>query len=299
MKRLILLGLAATPFLFAHEGDVLKPHDLWKAWSFDPGIVIPLLLTAVLYVRGATPAHGVSQRQKLYFWAGWFFLSLALLSPLHPLGEALFSAHMVQHELLMVVAAPLLVLARPLVALLWGLPMAWRRSLGHWAKRNTVQQTWRFFTHPMTAWCVHAGALWFWHIPRFFQATLDDDGIHSAQHVSFLGSALLFWWSLFYAHGKVRYGASVLYLFTTAVHTSILGALLTFASTVWYTDYISKTPAWGLTPLEDQQAGGLIMWVPAGLVYVLGGLVLFADWLRESDRLAEAAIHPTRSEYAA
>ena len=119
----------------------------------------------------------------------------------------------------------------------------------------------------MTAWWVHAAALWLWHIPRFFQATLDNDWIHSAQHVSFLGSALLFWWSLFYAHGKVRYGASVLYLFTTAVHTSILGALLTFASTVWYPDYAATTPAWGLTPLEDQQVGGLIMWIPAGLVY--------------------------------
>ena len=89
----------------------------------------------------------------------------------------------------------------------------------------------------MTAWSVHAAALWLWHIPRFFQATLDNDWIHSAQHISFLGTALLFWWSLFYAHGKVRYGASVLYLFTTAVHTSILGALLIFLSTIWYPVY--------------------------------------------------------------
>jgi putative membrane protein len=299
MKRLLLLGTAAPSFLSGHEFEPLKPHDLWTTWSFDPGIFIPLLLTAVLYLRGATPAHGVSQRQRFYFWAGWLFLLVALLSPLHPLGEALFSAHMVQHELLMVAAAPLLVLARPLVALLWGIPLVWRRALGQWSKRNTVQQTWRFFTHPMTAWWVHAGALWLWHIPRFFQATLYSDWVHSAQHVSFLGSALLFWWSLFYAHGKSRYGASVLYLFTTAVHTSILGALLTFSSTVWYPDYIPTTLAWGLKPLEDQQAGGLIMWIPAGLVYVVGGLALFAEWLRESDRLAEAAIHHRRREYAA
>ena len=129
-----------------------------------------------------------------------------------------------------------------------------------------------------------------WHIPRFFQATLDNDWIHSAQHVSFLGSALLFWWSLFYAHGKVRYGASVLYLFTTAVHTSILGALLTFASTVWYPDYVATTPAWGLTPLEDQQVGGLIMWIPAGLVYVIGGLVLFAVMAARERPRREGAI---------
>src|SRR4051794_19246265 len=108
MKRLILLGLVALPLAFAHEGESLKPHDLWKTWGFDPGIILPLLLVAVLYLRGATPAHGVSQKQKVYFWAGWFLLCLALISPLHPLGESLFSAHMLQHELLMVLAAPLL-----------------------------------------------------------------------------------------------------------------------------------------------------------------------------------------------
>jgi putative membrane protein len=206
---------------------------------------------------------------------------------------------MAQHELLMVAAAPLLVLARPLVALLWGLPFAWRCTLGQWSKRTTVQSGWRFWTHPMTAWWIHAAALWLWHIPRFFQATLDNDWIHAAQHVSFLGSALLFWWSLFYAHGRVRYGASVLYLFTTAVHTSILGALLTFASTVWYPAYIATTSAWGVTPLEDQQSGGLIMWIPAGLVYLVAGLVLFAGWLRESERLVTLRECERRGEYAA
>jgi cytochrome c2 len=158
--------------------------------------------------------------------------------------------------------------------------------LGQWSKRPTDQGVWRFCTHPLTAWEVHAAALWLWHIPRFFQATLGNDWIHSAQHVSFLGSALLFWWSLFYANGEVSYGASVLYLFTTAVHTSILGALLTFAASGWYPDYAATTPAWGLTLLEDQQLGGLIMWIPAGLVYVIGGLTLFALWLRESGRVA-------------
>ena len=299
MKRVIFITIAAAALAFAHDGEPLKPHDLWWAWSFDAGIVIPLVLTAGLYFRGAKTAHGISLKQKVCFWAGWFLLCVALLSPLHPLGEALFSAHMAQHELLMVVIAPLLVVARPLVALLWGLPFTWRRALGQWSKRKTVQNSWRFFTQPMTAWWVHAAALWLWHIPRFFQATLDSDWIHSAQHVSFLGSALLFWWSLFYAHGKDRYGASVLYLFTTAVHTSILGALLTFASTIWYPAYAATTLPWGLTPLEDQQAGGLIMWIPAGFVYVIGGLFLFAEWLHESDRIAKTHSYLRKGEYAA
>jgi len=299
MTRLFLLAMTVAPLAYAHGGEFLKPRDLWTAWSFDPGIIIPLLFTAYFYSRGATVTHGVSQRQEVYFWSGWLLLCLALLSPLHPLGEALFSAHMAQHELLMVVVAPLLVLARPLVAILWGFPFGWRRALGQWSKRKMVQGLWGFFAHPMTAWWVHAAALWLWHIPRFFQATLDNDWIHSAQHVSFLGSALLFWWSLFYAHGNARYGASVLYLFTTAIHTSILGALLTFSSTVWYPDYAAATPVWGLTPLEDQQVGGLLMWIPAGLIYVIGALVLFVLWLRESDRATKTSFFERKGEYAA
>jgi putative membrane protein len=299
MKRTPALAAAIAPLLVAHEGEALKPHDLWTAWSFDPGIVIPLLLVAVLYFRGASATHGVAKRQEICFWAGWCLLCLALLSPLHPLGEVLFSAHMAQHELLMVAAAPLLVLSRPLAALLWGLPFAWRRSLGQWSKRTPIQEGWRFTAHPMTAWWAHAAALWVWHIPRLFQATLYSDWIHSAQHASFLGSALLFWWSLFYAHGKARYGASVLYLFTTAVHTSILGALLTFASTAWYSLYGATTFNWGLSPLEDQQVGGLIMWIPAGLIYVIAGLALFASWIRESERIAGLRDYTTKGEYAA
>ena len=299
MKRLVGLGMVTAAVARAHKGEPLGPHDLWTGWSFDPGIVIPLVLAGALYLRGATAAHGVSRGQRLSFWAGWAALCAALLSPLHPLGEALFSAHMAQHELLMVIAAPLLVLARPSTALLWGLPFAWRRRLGQWSRARGIHRTSGILTHPMTASWIHAAALWLWHIPRLFQATLESDWMHAAQHVSFLGSALLFWWSLLYAGGKSRYGASVLYMFTTAVHTSILGALLTFAMSVWYPAYMTTTSAWGMTPLEDQQAGGLIMWIPAGLVYVIAGLFLFAGWLQESERVASLRGYSRKGEYAA
>ena len=214
-------------------------------------------------------------------------LAFALISPLHPLGEALFSAHMVQHEILMLVSAPLLVLSRPLVTLLWGIPFEWRRSLGQWAKGGYVRRTWSFLTDPFAAWWIHAAAIWIWHVPFLFQLTLKSELAHTAQHLSFFLSALLFWWALFYAHGRMAYGAAVFYVFTTAVHTSILGALLTFAPHVWYPAYSPTTQAWGLTPLQDQQIGGLVMWVPAGLVYLAAGLMLFAAWLKESDAMLE------------
>ncbi len=274
----------------AHEGEPLAPHDLWTAWSFDPGIVIPLALSALLYLRGARASRGIDPRRQACFWAGWAVLALSLVSPLHPLGEVLFSAHMAQHEILMLIAAPLLVLSRPLVAFLWGMPFGWRRDLGAWSKSRPVQRTWTVVTAPMVAWWVHAVALWGWHAPPLFQATIGNGFVHAAQHASSLGSALLFWWALFYAHGARSYGAGVFYIFTTAIHTAILGALLTFARSVWYPAYSATAPVWGLSPIEDQQLGGLFMWVPAGLVYLIAGLALFAAWLRQSDRRAAAML---------
>jgi putative membrane protein len=249
-------------------------------WEFDPGVVIPLALSAILYLRGARISRGATRIQQLLFWSGWATLVIALVSPLDPLGESLFSAHMAQHEILMLISAPLFVLSRPLAPMLWGMPFTWRRPFGQAARAAVIR--------PSVAWCVHAVALWVWHVPALFDATLASEWIHAAQHLSFFGSALLFWWSLFEARGH-NYGASVLYIFTTATHTSILGALLTFAPSIWYQPYATTTAPWGLAPLEDQQLGGLIMWVPAGLVYIATGLALFARWLRESEQMARAA----------
>ena len=196
---------------------------------------------------------------------------------------------MVQHETLMLIAAPLLVISRPLVTFLWALPFEWRRSLGRWSKTSPVRGSWLWLTAPLTAWWIHAIAIWVWHAPPLMDATLRSDLVHTAQHLSFFFSALLFWWALFYAHGRRAFGSGVLYIFTTAVHTGILGALLTFAPHPWYGPYANTTQAWGLTPLEDQQIGGLIMWVPASVVYLAAGLYLFAAWMRESDSLLERA----------
>lgn len=289
----MILVLALAPrLMLAHEGGPLQPDDLWTAWKFEPGAVLPLALSAWLYARGARIARGLTRTQVVSFWAGFAILAIALLSPLHPLGEVLFSAHMAQHEILMLLAAPLLVLSRPLVPFLWGMPLEWRRVIGQWSKTATVQRGWRALTSPLSAWWIHAAALWVWHTPALFQATLRSEWVHTAQHLSFFVSALLFWWALFYAHGRMGHGPSVFYVFTTAVHTGILGALLTFAPFVIYPAYSSTAPLWGLTPLQDQQIGGLIMWVPAGVVYLVVGLLLFAAWLRQSEALV------TRGSYA-
>jgi cytochrome c oxidase assembly factor CtaG len=195
---------------------------------------------------------------------------------------------MTQHEVLMLVAAPLLVLGRPLVVFLWALPLKWSRRIGNLAKISSINRSWKILTIPLVAWVVHAIALWTWHIPLLFEAVQRNEAIHTTQHLSFLISALLFWWALIHGpQGAMGYGAAVLYLFTTSIHSGALGALLTIAGSVWYPSYTDLTASWGLTPLEDQQLGGLIMWIPAGLVYLIAGLALFAGWLREADLRAE------------
>ena len=282
MLRWLLL-LVALP-TFAHENEALQPHDLWTAWTWDPIISAGLLLSAWLYWRGDRPEHGIRGWERACYWVGWVWLVLALLSPIHALSEVLFSAHMVQHEILMLICAPLLVLGRPVVAFVWALPPSWRRHTGQLMKTAPAATLWTWLTRPFNAWWIHAIALWGWHAPALFRATLTSDLIHALQHMSFLGTALLFWWSLFRRHeNRSTYGSAVFYIFTTAVHSSILGALLTFSPTPWYSPYISTTPVWGLTPLEDQQLGGLVMWIPAGFVFVAAGLVFFGKWMQNEN----------------
>jgi putative membrane protein len=192
---------------------------------------------------------------------------------------------MAQHELLMVVAAPLLVLGRPLVPFLWALPMSWRRTAGNWSAAGPVRRLWELLTLPLVAWAMHAVAIWLWHAPGLYQASVRGEGMHALQHVSFLATALLFWWALLRGReGRLGRPSAVLYLFTTALHTTVLGALLTFSARVWYPVYDWSTAPWGLTPLEDQQLAGLIMWVPAGLVYLIAALAIAATWLGEDER---------------
>lgn len=274
---------------WAHPGSHLAPHDLWSAWSLEPLVLLVIGLSAALYARGvrrlwgrAGVGRGIPRWRAYCFAAGLAALFVALVSPLDALGGVLFSAHMVQHEVLMLVAAPLLVLGLPLIPFLWALPLRGRRRLGRWAKIPPVRGTFQALTHPATAWILYAAALWVWHAPALYQATLRSEWVHVAQHASFTGSALLFWWVLFHPARLRRreYGTSVIYVFTTAVHGSLLGALLTFARTPWYPAYAPSTPAWGLSPLDDQQIGGLIMWIPPGFLYLCIALTVLGLWLR-------------------
>jgi putative membrane protein len=270
--------------MFLHDGELGQ-----LGWSLEPGVVAPLALSAVLYARGAFELRRRGRGRSLRRWevasfgAGWLVVALALLSPLHDMSEQLFSAHMVQHELLMALAAPLLVLGRPMIAILWAIPPRGRQLAARAARNSTVRVVWAAVTRPFDAWLIHGLAIWLWHVPALFEATLYSDSVHALQHASFLGSALIFWWSVIHVQRRAARGMSIVYVFTTAVHTGILGALMTFSRAVWYPAYATGAAKWGLTPIADQQLAGLIMWIPSSFVYLVAALAIMWCWLRDSE----------------
>ena len=222
----------------------------------------------------------MTSSRAVAFMGGCAALGLLLLGPVDTAAPQSFALHMIQHEGLMLIAAPLLVLGRPLPRFLWALPRGARLVLARALRANPPGRAWALLTAPLTAWVLHALALWLWHAPALFNAALRDPALHEWQHASFLASALLFWHALLRrgSHGSQAMG--LLYLFTTTIHTGVLGALLALARQPWYASAgQGLSTGLGLTPLEDQQLGGLIMWVPGALVYVGAALWLLARWV--------------------
>src|SRR5213079_3289766 len=190
MKLFLLmlpLLVALVTQLSAHEIEIAGPKntsELLRAWTFEPGVIIPIVASAVLYslgvfrLRRASP-KSVRKSNIVYFALGWAALVMALVSPVHAWGSVLFSVHMTQHEILMLIAAPLLVLGRPIVPFLWALPKPAAVSLATWSKKPVWSHPWRAISNPFVAWTIHAVVLWSWHIPALFQATLKSEFVHA------------------------------------------------------------------------------------------------------------------------
>jgi putative membrane protein len=261
----------------AHDAAPV-PGQLWSAWHPDPLVLAALLLLAWVYARG----RGRHPRWRTWCFAGGLAaLAVALLSPLDTLAGALASAHMVQHLLLTLVAAPLLALAAPSAALLRGGPSDVRRRVSPWRRRLRPAALLR---RPVVAWLLAVVTLWLWHAAALYDAALADPLVHALEHVMFLATALLFWRVVVGVRAvRVSPGLAVLLLFTMAVQSALLALLLTFARTPWYVGYTTTTRPWGIEQLPDQRLAGAIMWVPAGFVYLAAALALLVGWLRRYD----------------
>ena len=273
----------------AHPGQPPEPHDLWGAWNLDPVLLGGLLLASWAYWRGQTsgPRRPVDSWRARCFTVALVALGLALLSPLDALSGALASAHMVQHLLLLLVAAPLLALSAPSSAILRGSPLALRRASGRWRRRlGLTHGNLGVLRHPAVVWLLSVGVLWFWHAAAPYDATLDNEFLHVLEHASFLVTAVLFWQVVVGVRGAARVsgGLGVLLVFAMAMQSVFLSVLLTFARTPWYSGYAETTAPWGLDPLTDQRLAGVIMWIPAGGIYLVVALALLVTWIRATER---------------
>lgn len=233
------------------------PGALWARWNLDPFLLIAVaLVLCVALVRRAPPGR------RAAFLAGWAVASLALVSPLCPLSVALFSARVGQHMILTSLAAPLIA---------FGLGGRSRQAASGAA--------------PILAALAYALALWVWHSPTPYLATFTSDAAYWLMHLTTFGAALWLWWEVFGAWGE-RLGAAGAAILLTILQMGLLGAVITFAERPLYAPHLLTAPAWGLSALADQQLGGVIMWVPAGVILAAALAAGFRAALRRAEARA-------------
>src|SRR3954464_3539703 len=190
--------------------------------------------------RTAGYGRGIRPFEAAAFVAGWLTLAIAVSPPLDEWSAGWLAVHMIQHELLMVIAAPLIAVSAPMIGTLWAMPAAIRHRLVDAIRRTPVAAAWSAVTSPAAVFVLYAVALWIWHIPALYDAALADEGVHVVQHLCFFGTAALFWWGIARGpHGRAGYGAAVLYVFGTALHGGLLGALMTVSPRIWYAPYLT------------------------------------------------------------
>lgn len=268
---------------------MLGKMSWWTTWSWSPEVLLVLLLLASVYTAGWWRLRCQGHRRLASGWrlaahaGGVGVLALALVSPVDTLGDYLFSAHMVQHELLMMVAPPLLLLGNPFPVALWGMPRGLRWAIGRLMDRRGRFRQWlRHVSAPGMAWLLYVSTLWLWHTPAAYDAALRYEFVHTLEHISFFATALLFWWHVIgtppHVHGKLGYGRRVGYVLAALAQNEVLAVGISLAREPLYLYYTTVPRIWGLSVLEDQMLGGTIMWIPGGMMYALVAIILIARW---------------------
>lgn len=296
MLSLELLRTAGEGVTVAH-GTIAQGTVWWQAWSVDPPFLVPMGLLAWWYGAGLrrwplrTREH--PWWRTALFYSGIGIFTLATESPLDRLATHAFSMHMIQHELIMMWAVPLVLLGAPTTPVLRGMPRWLRRGV----VRPVARQPWmrwlyRWGTHPAVVVGVLSAVLWAWHLaPGWYDHALADQKLHDVQHLSFSGAALLFWWNVIDPkplHSHIPHLGRVLYIFIGLVPKHFLAAMIVFDPRLLYDSYRNVRPILPLTPLEDQQLAGLIMWVPSVMMMLITMAIMFFTWVTIAERRQRA-----------
>ena len=296
MRRLlppVLIGihLLLPARVLAHGAEAPTPSfpSVLLEWRFDPTAIVPLVLVAALYawavrrVDAAHPGNRHPAHRTWLFMAGLVAIAVALTSPIEAYEGLLFSVHMIQHMLLELVAAPLLLAGAPITLALRVSSPRVRRGLLAVLQSRVVH----VISFPVIAWVLFAAVNWGWHFSTLYDQALENDLLHYVQHATFLGAALLFWWPAIGADPspwRLPHPMRLFYLFLAMPQNSFLGVALLQTSTVLYPHYVTNGRTWGPSPLEDQHLGGVLMGVMGDMAFLAGMAVVVALWVRYEER---------------
>ena len=269
--------------------EALTPARALTSWSLQPAALLALAVAGALYLAAvrrvdrAHPAHRVPRRRTAAWLAGLAVVGFALSSFVDVYADDLFSVHKVQHLLLSMVAPPLLLMGAPLTLLLRVSTPARRQR---WILPALGSQLVRVLTAPLVGWLVFAAVMWGSHFSPLFDAALEDDAVHAAEHGLFLAAGLLFWLpvgGVDPSPHRMGHAARIGYLLLSLPQNSFLGLAIFSAPAVLYPHYASLQRAWGPTPLEDQQLAGGIMWAAGDLLFLVPLLFLVVAWFRAEE----------------
>lgn len=274
------------PRFILHGESHLGPW--YEDWSFDLGVVIPAAILVLLYARGLdrwierTRPH--SLWRSLSFFGGVAIAVLAVESPLDGLAERHFAFHMIQHEVLMMVAVPMILLGAPTTPVLLGLPRVLRRGVvAPLARQSGVRAFYRGLTHPVTALLISTAIVFAWHlVPGWYVAALRDETLHAVQHATFGLAAALGWWVVIDPrplHARLAYPPRIAFLLAASTPKAFIAAYIAFAETPLYVEwYATVEPAFAISLAQDQILAGMLMWLPSQLLYLLAMAVTFFVW---------------------
>ena len=267
---------------------------LLLSWAWRPEIMLSLGLAATVHLTGRwrLKQRGSSQVatpwRSVAYLGGLAVLWVALMSPIDVLSGQFFFMHMVQHLLLVMIAPPLLLIADPMPIMLWGLPSGLRREVGRLLRPEaTFRRVVRGLTAPGLVWLYFVAALVGWHDPDAYNATLVNDWIHDLEHLTFFGTAMLFWWHVIgsapHIHKRLSRGVRIGYVLSVVPANALTGIAISFASQPIYTYYTTVPRLGSMTVLQDQMLAGVIMWIPGSMMYIIAALILVAQAIRAEE----------------